>query len=211
MCLSRSGVRIISGLSRALMMNGAIAFTSCTSISSTAGTSAISRRQEFRPRRSTCCRSWSSRPSGKRWSCSSCSSGSSGTCDSAAAWLRPSAPAMRRSGPTFATSPSGSRLTPRHPSYAPSSRRAGSGSCTERRRLQRHHVAVELGRAPHRLAGIVDDEVEPVAFVPPAGGRTPRRSACAAGRARRSPAGRSTPRSRARRRSASPNRAGSAW
>ena len=35
MCLSRSGVRSISGLSRALRMNGAIAFTSCTSSNST--------------------------------------------------------------------------------------------------------------------------------------------------------------------------------
>ena len=49
MCLSRLGVRSISGFSRALMTNGAIAFTSCTSSSSTDGTSASSRRHEFRP------------------------------------------------------------------------------------------------------------------------------------------------------------------
>jgi hypothetical protein len=37
MCLSRSGVRSISGFSRAFRMNGAIAFTSCTSSNSTDG------------------------------------------------------------------------------------------------------------------------------------------------------------------------------
>ena len=37
MCLSRSGVRSISGLSRALRMKGAMALTSCTSSSSTVG------------------------------------------------------------------------------------------------------------------------------------------------------------------------------
>ena len=35
--------------------------------------------------------------------------------------------------------------------------------CVQRRRLARHHVLVELGRPPHGLAGVVDDEVEPVA------------------------------------------------
>ena len=39
MCLSRSGVRSISGFRRALMTNGATALTSCTSSSSTDDTS----------------------------------------------------------------------------------------------------------------------------------------------------------------------------
>src|SRR3546814_19391747 len=37
------------------------------------------------------------------------------------------------------------------------------GHVVERRRLEVEHVAVELGRAPHRLARVVDDVVEPVA------------------------------------------------
>ena len=40
MCLSRSGVRSMSGFRRALRTNGAIALTRCTSSSSTDGTSA---------------------------------------------------------------------------------------------------------------------------------------------------------------------------
>ena len=42
MCLSRFGVRSISGFNRALRMNGATALTRCTSSSSTDGTSASS-------------------------------------------------------------------------------------------------------------------------------------------------------------------------
>src|SRR3546814_9848085 len=37
------------------------------------------------------------------------------------------------------------------------------GHVVERRRREVEHVAVELGRAPHRLARVVDDVVEPVA------------------------------------------------
>ena len=59
------GVRSISGFSRALSTNGATALTSCISSSSTDDTSASSSRHELRSRRSTCCRSWSRRPSGK--------------------------------------------------------------------------------------------------------------------------------------------------
>src|SRR5687767_783798 len=34
------------------------------------------------------------------------------------------------------------------------------GHLMQRRGLALHHVAIELGRTPHRLAGVVDDEVE---------------------------------------------------
>ena len=158
MCLSRSGVRSISGLSRALRRNGAIALTSCTSSSSTVGTSASSRRHELRSRRSTCCRSWSSRPCGEEVAAApASSSGSSGTCDSSAACepdrARASAVARRRRACR-------SRAGPR-------TRRAAARTCAGMRARDAvsplHHVRVELRRPPHGLAGVVDDEVEPVA------------------------------------------------
>ena len=46
---------------------------------------------------------------------------------------------------------------------APSSARACSGKLLERRGLAFHHVRVELRRPAHRLAGVVDDEVQPAA------------------------------------------------
>ncbi len=52
---------------------------------------------------------------------------------------------------------------------APRTRRAGAATCagrrSRRRRLGLEHVAVEVGRAPHGLARVVDDEVEPAARV----------------------------------------------
>lgn len=64
MCLCAPGVASISGFNRALMMNGATAFTSCVSSSSTVDTWGSSSSQEFMSRRSTCCMSWSKWPGG---------------------------------------------------------------------------------------------------------------------------------------------------
>ncbi len=38
------------------------------------------------------------------------------------------------------------------------------GQLRQECRLPCHHVAIEIGRAPHGLAGVVDDEIEPVEF-----------------------------------------------
>ena len=119
--------------------------------------------------------------------CAASSSGSSGTCDSSAECVSPSleprdAPLARLLGQHVVR-----RAVLRS---APSSSRTCSGIVVQRRRLALHHVRVELGRTAHGLAGVVDDEVEPVARRRAARGRTPRRSACGADRARRSRAGR---------------------
>ena len=115
-------------------------------------------RQEFRSRRSTCWRSWSSWPSGKRWPCSDASSGRRRTCESSAelaAASRPQ-PAARARAPSTGACRSGAA-----PWSAPSSRcTSGASETPPRARLQ--HVPVELGRPAHGLAGVVDDVVEPV-------------------------------------------------
>ena len=161
MCLSRSGVRSISGLRRALRTNGATAFTSCTSSSSTVETSASSSRQELRPRRSTCCRSWSSRPSGNRSLLRGeilgqerhlRELGRARDADDRRRMPARRARARRRAA----------CRSRRSPSYAPSRRWTCAGIARAERGLALHHVAVELGRPAHRLAGVVDDEVEPV-------------------------------------------------
>ena len=142
MCLSRSGVRVISGFRRALRMNGAIALTSCTSSSSTVEISSSRRRQELRPRRSTCCRSWSSSPAGNISLCDTSSSTSSGTCDSCRSVSK-----TRDVGPLVLA-----EQLPRVLGHSPL-----------RRRLPFHHVRVERRRPANGLAGVVDDEVEAMA------------------------------------------------
>ena len=165
MCLSRSGVRSISGFRRALRMNGATALTSCTSSSSTDGTSASSRRQELRPRRSTCCRSWSSRPSGNRCCCAEQFLGQQrhlrqlrARASRPAASAMPRAPAAWRRRARHRGSRCRSRAGLRTRPAACARARAGR---QRRARLAVHHVRVELRRTAHGLAGVVDDEVEP--------------------------------------------------
>ena len=138
MCLSRSGVRSISGFSRALSTNGATALTSCTSSSSTDETSASGRRQELRSRRSTCCRSWSSRPRGRDRSAARASASlrrSSRACDSSAA----------------------------APSNVAEQRAHAARAARSARSLARPSCGRRIRRPAHGLAGVVDDEVEPVA------------------------------------------------
>ena len=117
------------------------------------------------------------------------SSGSSGTCDSSAEWARPAMLGSRRSnaaGVACRPRGAGGRRASPHSCRAAARRRR---HVVQRRRLARHHVPVKLRRPAHRLAGVVDDEVQPRRAWPAAPGRTPPRSACGAGRARRSPAG----------------------
>ena len=130
MCLSRSGVRSISGFRRAFSTNGATAFTSCVSSSSTDETSSSSSRHEFRSRRSTCCRSWSSRPSGKR-SCAPRSSGQQRD--------------LRQLGRRARCRRAGSISVRRTPSNPPSSRRTCAGIRVDRRCSSLEHVPVEPG------------------------------------------------------------------
>ena len=187
-------------------MNGATAFTSCVSSSSTVETSASSSRHELRSRRSTCWRSWSS--SALREESARRRRGPRAGAPAARAAQDARHPRAPPSGAP--SSAAGSSSERRSPSYAPSSRRS-----TLRHRLRRgglafEHVPVEVRRAAHGLAGVVDDEVEPVAASSRGGCRTPRRSACGAGRARRSRAARSSPRSPAPGRSVRRSRGGSA-
>ena len=210
MCLSRSGVRTISGFSRPLSTNGATALTSWVSRSSTDDTSARVSRHEFRPRRSTCWRSWSSRPSGKRWPWASASSGSSGACESSAAWVRPDASASELAS-TSAGGPCADEVVAPEAFVLAEQRARRRRHRPERRGLELHHVPVEVGRASHGLARVVDDEVEPRAGREDVPAETPRRSGCGAGRARRSRAGRPSRRSPAPGRSAARSRAGTGW
>ena len=120
--------------------------------------------------------------------------------------VRPAAAAPARARPSVTPTPERRHVAPagriserRRPSYSPSSRSSCAGIGSADGGLALEHVPVEVGRPAHGLAGVVDDEVEPVARRSAGACRTPRRSACGAGRARRSRAGRPTPRSRARR------------
>ena len=139
---------------RAFSTNGATAFTSCVSSSSTVETSASRSRHELRSRRSTCWRSWSSRPSGNR----SRLTGEIVGEERAPAISSAGVSSTARRAARRAASPSR-----RRPSYVPSSASHLGGHVARGLRLAVEHVAVELGRAPHGLARVVDDEVEPVA------------------------------------------------
>ena len=92
------------------------------------------------------------------------SSGSSGTCDSSAACVRPATSAMRRSSaPAQRALAFGQHVVAAQPFVAPSSLRTCAGMSWSAARLALHHVLVEIGRTPDGLARVVDDEVEPVA------------------------------------------------
>ena len=160
MCLSRSGVRVINALRRALRMNGAIALTSCTSSISTVEISANSRRQELRPRRSTCCRSLSS----SRWE---------------TVVLRYQLVDEKRHlrqlrGVHQARLAAGTRQ------LAFARARASLSAL----RFSLHHVRIERGRPAHGLTCVVDDEVQTALAWRSARGRTPRRLGYAEDRAR---------------------------
>ena len=74
----------------------------------------------------------------------------------------PAAPPMRSPSVRSGRASRQTTRSPRSPSCVPTSRRDARRQPGERRRLARHHVRVEIRRPPHGLAGVVDDEVEPV-------------------------------------------------
>ena len=158
-------------------MNGATALTSCVSSSSTDETSASSRRQEFARAGRPAAGPGRARPSGK------------------SVGLRHRQLRRRPLGAAARTSSAGSNRAAQAFVVA-EQRRSSCSAAARRRSLALEHVPIELGRPPNRLARVVDDEVEAVAGRVQMRGRMPRRSACGAGRARRSPAGHPTPRSR---------------
>ncbi len=159
MCWSRPARGPAGASRRALSTNGATALTSWVSSSSTDDTSSSVNRHEFRSRRSTCCRSWSRRPSGN--SPASCAVvGQEAELRQLGAWLRPARVGLRherRHGLAGLQHLDG-RSPPRSRRGAA---RTSAGMLADRRRLQVHHVAVERGRSAHGLAGVVDDVVEP--------------------------------------------------
>ena len=159
MCLSRVGTQH-QRLQARVEHERAIAFTSCTSSSSTVGTSASGMRQLLWSRRSTCCRSWSRAPREDAFVAHEVLG------------------EQRRAGQLgrVVVAPSRGGAPPAPKSIRRRQRRARGASCScerrsdcaaasraaERLAFAVHQVLVEARRAAHRLARVVDQEVEAV-------------------------------------------------
>ncbi len=158
MCLSRPGARSISGLSRALRTNGATALTRCTSSSSTVGTSASQQAPGVRLAQIDLLLVLVEQAARKEAGCRPLVLSEKGRLAQAGGGEQSG---VRRRRVTRGPGRAAEGMAVAKVLIARQEPAGGFGHGFESSGLAGHHVLEERGRAAHRLAGVVDQIIEP--------------------------------------------------